>query len=59
MNIVLVLRWAILVTFICILLFGGVCIGWLVHLSNKTHADVVDIDRRLKILEHRRDNNLP
>lgn len=46
-----IIRWAIFLTFVFILLFGVVSIYWLNHLSNKTHTDVVDIDRRLRRLE--------
>ncbi len=59
MSIIFILRLAILLTFIFLLLFGFICIWWLGHLSNKTHREVVDIDRRLQILEHRSDNNPP
>jgi hypothetical protein len=52
-----IVRLAIFVTLIFILLFGGICIGWLSHLSKKTHKDVVDIDQRLSRLENHVDTD--
>lgn len=60
-----VIRWIIFLTFIFLWLFGAGGLLWIWHinsrtsklanktnkLSEQTHNDVVDIDRRLRLLE--------
>lgn len=51
MDIVLIIRWAIFVTFICNITLGPLSIVWLFLLDRRTRIRVIDIDRRLKELE--------
>lgn len=60
-----VIRWIIFLTFIFLWIFGAGGLLWIWHINSrtsklvsktnklgeKTHSDVVDIDRRLRILE--------